>query len=242
MDSTPGGQEAIAEGDRLLSGPTASTDAFFDIAEETHAFYAQANFEFGILKGNAGFRYLDTSIDSLGNSDVGGVITQEVTEASYTEFLPRVNLAAEVTDDILFRASWGEDILRPSFNALNTSVSFPTGPNNAVEIGNPALEPESVTSFDASVDWYFAPSALLTVGFFHKDRSNLFVIQTEDAFEDPVTGFRDITEPCEQGGIFNPIPDRNVLSDTLGNGLCVPIETTINDTADTTQTLSLIHI
>ena len=207
LDSTPGGQEAIANGSRLLSGPSASTTAFFDITEETHALYAQANFDFGIIKGNAGLRYLDTSIDSLGNTDTGGVITQEVTEASYTEWLPRVNLAAEVTDDILFRASWSEDILRPSFNLLNTSISFPTGPNNAVSIGNPELGPESVTSFDASIDWYFAPSALLTVGFFHKDRSDLFVTQTEDAFEDPVTGFRDITEPCEQGGISNPLPD-----------------------------------
>ena len=145
---------------------------------------------------------------------MGGVITQEVTEASYTEWLPRVNLAAEVTDDILFRASWSEDIRRPDFDDLNTSVSFPTGPNNAVSIGNPALQPESVTSFDVSVDWYFAPSALLTVGFFHKDRDEVFVTQTEDAFEDPVTGFRDITDPCEQGGIFNPLPDRNAVSYT----------------------------
>ena len=236
LDSTPGGQEAIANGGRLLSGPSASTTAFFDITEETHALYGQANFDFGIIKGNAGLRYLDTSIESLGNTDTGGVITQEVTEASYTEWLPRVNLAAEVTDDILLRASWSEDILRPSFNLLNTSISFPTGPNNAVSIGNPELGPESVTSFDASIDWYFAPSALLTVGFFHKDRSDLFVTQTEDAFEDPVTGFRDITDPCEQGGIFNPLPDRNVLSDTIGNGLCVPIQTTINDTDNTTQT------
>ncbi|MEM9657276.1 MAG: TonB-dependent receptor, partial [Planctomycetota bacterium] len=37
-------------------------------------------------------------------------------------------------------------------------------------------------------------------------------------------------------GIFNPVPDRNVLSPIPGNGLCVPLQTIINDTANTTQT------
>ena len=157
------------------------------------------------------------------------------TTGSYNELLPRVNLALTPHEDFLIRASWSEDINRPDFSDLNTSVTFPTGPNNAVQIGNPSLSPESVTSYDISADWYFAPSAVLSVGFFHKDRGDLFVTQTEDAPED-ANGFRDITDPCEGGGIFNPVPDRNVLSDTIGNGLCVPIQTTFNDTGTTTQT------
>ena len=235
LNSTPGGQAGLAEGDPLLEGPTSSTSAFFDITEETHALYAQANFEYGIFSGNAGFRWLDTDVSSLGNSDVGGVISQVVTNGGYTEFLPRVNLAVRPIDDVLLRASWTEDILRPDFTDLNTSVNFPTGPNNPVSIGNPALSPETVTSFDVSADWYFAESSLFSIGFFFKDRSDLFVTTIEEAFEDPTTGFRDITDPCEGGGIFNPIPDRNVLSDTIGNGLCVPIQTTVNDTASTEQ-------
>ncbi len=235
LNSTPGGQAALANGDPLLEGPSSSTTAFFDIEETTHAAYGQLNFEYGIFRGNAGFRYINTSIDSLGNSVVGSAIEQVVTTDSYDEFLPRVNLIADLSENVVLRASWTEDILRPAFSDLNTSVSFPTGPNNAVSIGNPGLGPETVTSFDVSLDWYFAPAAVFSVGFFHKNRTNLFVAQLEDAPEDG-NGFRDITDPCEGGGIFNPLPDRNVLSDIPGNGLCVPILTTINDTADTTQT------
>lgn len=230
-------QAALASqpGMRTLSDPSSDNSAFFDIEEKTHAAYAQVNFEFGILRGNAGLRYVDTTIDSLGNSIIGDQVTQVVTSGGYKEWLPRVNLAVDVREDILLRASWGEDIRRPDFNDLSTSVVFPTGPNNAVEIGNPNLEPETVTSFDISAEWYFAPASVLSVGFFHKERSNLFVTQLEDVPVDG-NGFRDITDPCEGGGIFNPIPDRNVLSDQPGNGLCVPIETIINDTGKTTQT------
>ncbi len=220
----------------VIADPTNNPAAFFDIDEETHAFYGQVNFEFGAVRGNVGARYIDTTVDSTGNTILpDGSSTEVVTSGGYTEFLPRVNLSAELTDDLVLRASWTEDVNRPDFSDLNTSVSFGTSPNSAVAIGNPNLAPETVTSFDISLDWYFAPSAVFSVGFFHKDRTNLFVTQLEEPEVD-ANGFRDITDPCEGGGIFNPIADRNVLSNIDGNGICVPIQTTINDTASTTQT------
>jgi len=230
-------QAALASqpGMRTLSDPASDNSAYFDIDEKTHAAYAQVNFDLGMVRGNFGMRYIDTKIDSLGNSIVGEDVTQVVTSGGYSEWLPRLNLVANVRDDIQLRASWSEDIRRPDFNDLSTSVSFPTGPNNAVAIGNPNLQPETVTSYDLSAEWYFAPASVISVGFFHKERSNLFVTQLEDVAVDG-NGYRDITPPCEGGGIYNPIPDRNVLSDVPGNGLCVPIQTIVNDTAKTTQT------
>ncbi|MEL7188483.1 MAG: TonB-dependent receptor [Pseudomonadota bacterium] len=240
LDATPGGQAEIADGDRLLDdldpNDTGNLAASFRIEEQTHALYAQANFEAGPIRGNIGARWVDTSIDSFGNSIADGIASLVTSSGSYSEFMPRVNVIADLADNLILRASYTEDINRPDFSDLSLSVSFPTGPNDPVSLGNPNLAPETVQSYDASLEWYFAPSSLLSVGFFHKDRTNLFVTQVEDAFEDPVTGFRDITDPCEQGGIFNPVPDRNVLSDVLGNGLCVPLQTIVNDSASTTQT------
>lgn len=239
LDATPGGQAAIAGGGRLLSDldPNASGNlgASFRVEEKTHALYAQANFETGPVRGNIGLRWVDTSIDSFGNAIASGVASPVTSGGGYSEFMPRVNVIADLTDDLVFRASYTEDINRPDFNDLSLSVSFPTGPNNAVALGNPNLAPETVQSYDASLSWYFAPSSLISIGFFYKDRTNLFVTQVEDAVED-ANGFRDITDPCEGGGIFNPVPDRNVLSNVPGNGLCVPLQTIINDTANTTQT------
>ncbi len=239
LDATPGGQAAIANGGRLLNDldPNASGNlgASFRVEEQTHALYGQLNFESGPVRGNIGARWISTDIDSFGNAIAGGVASPITSSGSYTEFMPRVNVVAELTDSLFLRASFTEDINRPDFNDLSLSVTFPTGPNNAVALGNPNLAPETVQSFDASLEWYFAPQSLISIGFFHKDRTNLFVTQVEDAVED-ANGFRDITDPCEGGGIFNPVPDRNVLSDVPGNGLCVPLQTIINDTANTTQT------
>ncbi|QFT77683.1 TonB-dependent receptor [Erythrobacter sp. THAF29] len=239
LDATPGGQDRIANGGRLLADldPNAASNlgASFRVEEETHAVYAQANFESGPIRGNVGVRWVDTSIDSFGNEIINGVASPTTSSGTYSEFMPRINLIAELREDLLFRASYTEDINRPDFDDLSLSVTFPTGPNNAVSLGNPNLAPETVQSYDASLEWYFAPSSLISIGVFHKERTNLFVTQVEDAVED-ANGFRDITPPCEGGGIFNPVPDRNVLSNVPGNGLCVPLQTIINDTANTTQT------
>ena len=94
-----------------------------------------------------------------------------------------------------------------------------------------------MTAYDASLSYYFAPAAVISVGFFHKRRTNLFVTQ-EFAPAVDANGYKDFTAPCEGGGIYNPIADRNVFVDPVnaGNGLCVPISTTINDPGVTKQT------
>ena len=218
-----------------ISEPTSTVAAFFDIEEETHAIYAQANFRRGIFRGNVGLRYLETDIKSLGNSILDGVATPRTESGSYDFLLPRINIVADVRDDLVIRAGWGKDIRRPDFDDLSTSVTFSTSPNPAVAIGNPGLEPEEVTSYDLSFEWYFAPAAVVSVGFFQKDRTGLHVSTQDDPAADPVTGFRDLTDPCENGGIFNPIADINVFGPEPGVGVCVPSATTINGAGKTKQ-------
>lgn len=218
-----------------ISSPTSSTSAFFDIDEETSAFYGQANFEKGIFRGNFGLRYLTTDITSTANSELNGVVSPTTSTSSYSFVLPRFNLVANVREDLVLRAAWGKDIRRPDFDDLSSAYTFSTSPNPAVNLGNPGLEPEEVTSFDLSAEWYFAPSSVLSIGYFNKKREGLFVRNDESPAEDAVTGFRDITGPdCEAGGIFNPIADINVFG-PVGVGVCVPSSQTINGAGETTQ-------
>ncbi|MDQ9090324.1 TonB-dependent receptor [Pseudoalteromonas haloplanktis] len=233
---------AITGSDRApISSPTSQVSAFFDIEETTHALYAQANFEYEMFRGNFGVRYLQTDITSTGNSvtiDGNGdqVVSQIVSEADYDFLLPRINIIADVAEDLIVRLGWSKDIRRPDYDDLSTSVSYSTSPNTAVAIGNPGLEPEEVTSFDISTEWYFAPSALVSVGYFHKKREDLHVTKQVDPYEDPATGFRDTTGPaCEGGGTFNPIADINVFGPEPGVGVCVPTQTTVNDSDTRTQ-------
>lgn len=228
-------------GSRPINEPTSGIDAFFDIEEETHAFYAQMSFETDYLRGNFGVRYLETEVTSQGNSitedsDGNEIVTQVTSKSDYDFLLPRVNIVADVHEDVLVRASWGKDIRRPNFDDLSTSVTYSTSPNPAVSVGNPGLEPEEVTSFDIGVEWYFADASVVSLGYFNKTRKDLHVTQQSDPYEDPTTGFRDTAGPeCEQGGIWNPIADVNVFGPEGGVGVCVPLSTTINDDGETTQ-------
>ncbi|MDP5030980.1 MAG: TonB-dependent receptor [Paraglaciecola sp.] len=227
-------------GSTPITAPTSEVSAFFDIEETTSALYAQANFATDYIRGNFGVRYLKTEVASTGNSittDVNGnpTVSQVTTVGDYDFLLPRINIVADVTDDIVVRAGWGKDIRRPDFDDLSTSVTYSTSPNPPVSVGNPNLVPEEVTSFDLTAEWYFTQASVLSIGYFHKTRSDLFAGQQVDPYQDPVTGFRDTIGPvCEQGGIWNPIADINVFG-PVGVGVCVPWSTTINDTGETTQ-------
>ncbi|MDP5029772.1 MAG: TonB-dependent receptor [Paraglaciecola sp.] len=224
-------------GSRQLSQPTSSVAGFYDISESTNALYAQANFESGIFRGNVGLRYVKTDLDSTGTRSVNGDTVAETTSSDYSFVLPRINVSADVTDDVVLRAAWGKDIRRPNFSDLSSSYTFSTSPNPAVSGGNPNLKPELVTSFDISAEWYFAEAALVSIGYFHKTREDVHVGQQVDPYSEPGTGYRDIVGPvCEQGGIWNPIALINVFGPVSSDtGVCVPFSSVINDTKDTTQ-------
>jgi len=224
----------LADGD-LVADLSLSDVNSFAIEEKTHAVYGQANFDFGLVRGNVGARYIDTSVDSIGNTIIGGNTSQVVTEGSYDFFLPRVNLIVEPIEDVILRGSWSEDIRRPSFGSLATSVAFGTNENAAVRIGNPSLAPTDVTNFDVSAEWYFAPSALFTIGYFRKERTNQVAGTVDFAAVDSATGFRETDPTCPGGGIFNPSAQANILQ-TLGTtGFCVDASTLVNDPEELTQ-------
>ena len=239
----------------LLNSPTVNQVGSFTIEEDTDAIYGQANFDFGVVRGNAGLRYIDTTVTSIGTTLLNGVASQSSEESSYDFVLPRVNLIVEPIENVLIRGAWSEDIRRPDFNDLNTSVSFSTSPNPNVSIGNVNLAPQEVENFEVGAEWYFAPGAVFSVGYFRKERDGVFVElaeQAEDTFvqvtdaDGNILGqgdVRDITDPCEGGGIFNPIADQNEFapldpvtgSRTSGTGVCVGLNQVVNDTGTTDQ-------
>ncbi|MDA7815732.1 TonB-dependent receptor [Porticoccaceae bacterium] len=220
-----------------------SENAFYDVGEETSALYGQVNFEHGIFRGNFGLRWVETEVDSVafGPADANGVRLLTSTKGRYDFVLPRLNVVATVREDLLVRMGYGSDIRRPGFNNLNTGFTFDESENASVSLGNPGLEPEEVDSFDISAEWYFAPSAVVSVGYFTKDRTNIFgqdfegalLTSSDEFFAD---GFVRETNPsCPGGGIFNPIVVPNVLGDPAQTGMCVDFTQPGNDPATTTQ-------
>lgn len=224
-----------------LLNPSSDQNAFFDVEEETHAFYAQANFEQGIIRGNFGLRYLETEVTStgFGPADAGTTRVLESNKGKYDFVLPRVNVIVSPRDDLQIRGSYGTDIRRPNYNDLG-GFTFDSSENSAVRLGNPSLVPEEVDSFDISVEWYFADAAVVSLGYFTKDRTNIFGQNFEGAAILPSTttpsGSERETDPsCPGGGIFNPDVIPNVLGDPTTMGLCVDFTQPANDASTTTQ-------
>ena len=248
--SDPDGTLAILQA-AVVAHDTASPDIanlmsdrnqFYDVGEETTAFYAQANFEAGIFRGNVGVRYVETEVDSVayGFEDAAGNRSLESTKGKYDFLLPRLNVVAEVSEEVLVRFGYGSDIRRPGFNRISTAFAADNQENSAIDQGNPNLKPEEVDSLDLAVEWYFAESALVSIGYFTKDRTDIIGQVFEGALlvNDPssTSGLARETDPsCPGGGIWNPTVIPNVLGDPNMLGLCVDYQTWTNDPSTTTQ-------
>ena len=213
--------------------------AYRKVKEETTALYAQVNFEFDdFIRGNFGVRYIETDIDSTG---YGPNDTLETTSGSYDFILPRLNLALEPSEDMLIRFGYGTDIRRPDFSQLASGYSLDPSENAVVTLGNPGLEPEEVDSLDIAFEWYFAEAAVASIGYFKKERTNIFGVDFDGALlvdSDLTTGglARETDPTCPGGGIFNPIVVPNQLGDPDSLGMCVDVTRPGNDPETTTQT------
>lgn len=113
---------------------------------------------------NAGIRYVKTEQSSYGL--VSG--TQATVERSYDNWLPSANIAFYPTEDLIVRGAVAEVITRPTLGSLTPGGSA-DGFNFRVNSGNPFLKPFQATNYDLSIEWYFAPQALISVAGFIKE-------------------------------------------------------------------------
>lgn len=134
--------------------------------------YIEADFKIDLdngmtLRGDAGLRYAHTHQHSTGYVGVGTAV--EVAR-NYQDWLPSFNLALDVTPKLTARVAASRVMSRPSLGYLTPggSISTPNPPFSAT-IGNPYLDPYRATNIDASIEWYFQPGAVLSVGYFHKN-------------------------------------------------------------------------
>jgi iron complex outermembrane receptor protein len=155
----------------------------FKVQETDWAGYLMANIGGDRWRGNMGVRLVDSDIDSLVNvSEAGpgpGVYTWSVfgdylpthVKHNYFDVLPSINLSFDVTDKLLLRVSANETMARPDYSALAGSVSL-TDLTLTGNGGNPNLKPIKSANFDVGLEWYYAPSSLLSVHAFYMDLQN----------------------------------------------------------------------
>ncbi|KAI1692470.1 tonB dependent receptor domain-containing protein [Ditylenchus destructor] len=96
---------------------------------------------------------------------------------SYDDWLPSVNLAVYPTSKLIVRGAVAKVMRRPGLGTLSPGGSV-DGFNYRVSFGNPQLDPTRATTYDLSVEWYFARESLISVALFKKDIESFPIGQT----------------------------------------------------------------
>jgi TonB-dependent receptor len=155
--------------------------AYGGVDEKYTSGYAMVKFDTSdilpfALRGDAGVRYVHTSLDTYGaiptaapaGSPYPSRYTISNVERSYDDWLPSVNLALDVTPDLIARFSAARVMSRPAYGQLTPSGSANIQIRTA-SITNPYLDPIRANTYDAALEWYFAPGSLISVAYFYKN-------------------------------------------------------------------------
>ncbi len=151
----------------------------YSVDEKDTSAYVQFDFNrqlFGReLRGNVGARYALTEVGSTGLTNSSRPIAGS---NKYHDVLPSMNVSYELYDNLLLRFGAAKVMARPLLANLApnvTSISVPTNGatvGGSLTVGNPKLDPFRATNLDLSLEWYFAPGALVSVAVFNKDISS----------------------------------------------------------------------
>ncbi len=87
--------------------------------------------------------------------------------ATYRNYFPGIHFRYEITERLLARASYSTGIGRPSFDTIipNNSVNDTT---QVVTANNTSLKPQRARNFDVTLEYYFKPAGMFSVGVFEK--------------------------------------------------------------------------
>lgn len=174
----------------------ASNAENYQAEEDIYAGYVQAKLDTGRVRLIGGLRVEQTEADFVGNrlelieegATVGGVeldddtlfITPVAFSRSYTDWLPSLNARFEVADKLVARAGVFRSVMRPSFGKQAPRFVIEENDENerSGEFGNPDLTPFRAWNFDTTLEYYFAPRAVVQGGLFYKKIAD-FIVDAE---------------------------------------------------------------
>ena len=168
---------------RATDGSRRDWASEFGLKERNLATYLQGNLEGQGWRGNVGVRLVQTKEQVTNNvatdATAPGAITTSAfgpfipvtVEHAYTVVLPSANLTIDLKKDLLARFAISRTMTRPDYSALGGAVSLSPSTLSGSG-GNPDLKPIRSTNVDATIEWYFAPKALVAASVFYMDLSS----------------------------------------------------------------------
>jgi TonB-dependent receptor len=142
------------------------------VEEKIDALYGMVDFNYDVmgigLRGNVGVRGADTTATSTALIAVNGALQPNVGTKKYRDWLPALNLTAQLPKDVFLRFSAGKTLSRPEYVDLAPSATV-SQISQSVSIGNPNLDPIRAKIYDLQAEWYYAKNAMVSLGYFRKD-------------------------------------------------------------------------
>ncbi|WP_140985467.1 TonB-dependent receptor [Asticcacaulis tiandongensis] len=158
----------------------ASTIEDYRATEDINAAYVLGRYDNGALRVIGGVRIEQTKLKLNGsnvNDDTLEITPVEV-RRDYTDVLPSVNVRYNVSDKLVARVAASQSLMRPSFGKL--APRYVINEDLEGEFGNPDLDPYKATNLDLTLEYYFAPEAVIQGGFFFKKIKDFIVTYKTD--------------------------------------------------------------
>ncbi|MGW8367353.1 MAG: TonB-dependent receptor [Gammaproteobacteria bacterium] len=150
----------------IAAGPGRQT---WVVEEKTTGAYVDYNLNTVLadreLRLNAGVRYVDTKTTATGwlAADI-----PNTEENSYDNWLPSVNVAYDITPDLVLRGGVSRTMTRAGLSSLAPIKSY-SDVNFTVSGGNSQLDPLVSDNLDLAIEWYFAEQSVVSLAYFQKD-------------------------------------------------------------------------
>ncbi|MCK7598579.1 TonB-dependent receptor [Microbulbifer sp. CAU 1566] len=163
--------------------PIVNPGTSYDLTLNELTSYVQSDFEFGNVFGTFGVKVIDSEIQaviyettSVTRTNGGSnYYTGRTTETKKrTDVLPSLNLAWNVTDDVMLRfaaAKNKQDLDLDNYGSSRTifTAADPDDPTQRIpsgwnSSGNINLEPWLTNNFDISAEYYFGDASMLSMG------------------------------------------------------------------------------
>ena len=142
------------------------------VEEKIDALFGMVDFNYDLAgitwRGNMGVRGAETKATSMALINANGVLVPNAVTKKYRDWLPALNLTAQLPRDVFLRFSAGKTLSRPEYVDLAPSATVAPFAQT-VTIGNAELDPIRARTYDLQAEWYYDKNAMVSVGVFRKE-------------------------------------------------------------------------
>ena len=175
--------ESVLFSELPVSGRVLYPQNSFSAQEKTTGGFVMGDFAGDHWRGNLGVRIVRTNQITSGGvfANVPGAINSPfgsylptTADRSYTDTLPSLNVAYDVSHDVVVRFSAAKVMARPDYTDVVPRVNLNQGALTG-SAGNPNLDPYRATQEDLSIEWYPDRDTAYTLAIYSKDVKSFIV-------------------------------------------------------------------